>query len=142
MPIPLIEITKRPQGKEYRVPYPAGIFVAIFADMAPLVAFVGSNKIHLRRACAIREKGNCADPTYMARLRQEHAQMGFTFAFDDQGRFICTEATCADIIKTLLDHRLNSRLSGNLYDVENTDIGGIAENTIGPRLSASLRRPC
>jgi hypothetical protein len=99
-------------------------FVAIFADIAPLVAFVGSNKIHLRRACAIREKGNFARGAYMDRLRQEYGQMGFTFDFDDQGRFICTEATCPDIIKALLDHRLDSRLSGNLYDVENTEVVG------------------
>lgn len=99
-------------------------FTAVFADVAPLVAFVGSNKIHLRRACAIRERGNFRDADFMDRLRQEHAQLGFAFAFDDQGRFICTEASCPDIIKALLDHRLDSRLSRRIYDVENTEVVG------------------
>lgn len=96
-------------------------FAAVFADAAPLVAFVGTNKIHLRRACAIREKGNFRDEGFMARLRQEHVQMGFTFAFDVQGRFVCDEASCPDIIKALLDHRLDSRLSQRIYDVEHTE---------------------
>ncbi len=99
-------------------------FVGVFVDVAPLVSFVGTNKIHLRRACAIREKGNFSNADYMARLRQHAGQMGFGFAFDAQGRIVCTEAACPDIIKALLDHRLDSRLSGNLYDVENTEVVG------------------
>lgn len=97
-------------------------FTAVFADVAPLLAFVGSNKIHLRRACAIREKGNFRDAEFMARLREEYLQMGFAFAFDDQGRFVCTDDSCPDIIKALLDHRLDSRLSRRIYDVENTEV--------------------
>ena len=99
-------------------------FVGIFADLAPFIAFVGTNKIHLRRACAIRQRGNYSNAPYMAHLRQHSGQMGFAFAFDPQGRIICTEADCPDIIKALLDHRLDSRLSGNLYDVESTEIVG------------------
>ncbi len=99
-------------------------FMATFADIAPLVAFVGTNKIHLRRACAIRDKNNFANAAFMARLRQHCGQMGFAFAFDPQDRIICTEANCTDVIKALLDHRLDSRLSGNLYDVESTEMVG------------------
>lgn len=97
-------------------------FTNAFADIAPLVAFVGSNKIHLRRACAIRERGYFRNANFMDRLRQEHVQMGFNFVFDAQGRIVCTEAGCPDIIKALLDHRLDSRLSRRIYDVENTEV--------------------
>lgn len=97
-------------------------FANVFADVGPLVTFVGSNKIHLRRACAIRERGNFRDADFMARLREEHAELGFVFTFDDEGRFVCTEANCLDIIKALLDHRLDSRLSRRIYDVENTEV--------------------
>ena len=113
---------KQAQADDFVALQAEAAFTAAFADVAPLVAFVGSNKIHLRRACAIRERGNFRDVDFMARLRQEHLQMGFTFAFDDQGRFVCTEASCPDIIKALLDHRLDSRLSHRVYDVENTEV--------------------
>lgn len=96
-------------------------FIAAFVDVAPLIAFVGANKIHLRRACAIRERGNFRDADFMDRLRNEHLELGFAFTFDAQGRIVCTEATCPDIIKALLDHRLDSRLSRRIYDVENTE---------------------
>jgi hypothetical protein len=96
-------------------------FMGIISDLAPLAAFVGANRIHLRRACAIREKGHYRDADFMARLRQHHVAMDLTIDFDDQGRIVPTEATCRDIIQALLDHRLDSRLSGRLYDVENTE---------------------
>lgn len=113
---------KQAQADDFAALQTEAAFTAAFADLAPLVAFVGSNKIHLRRACAIRERGYFRDADFMDRLRQEHVQMGFNFAFDDQGRFDCTEASCPDIIKALLDHRLDSRLSRRMYDVENTEV--------------------
>ena len=61
--------------------------------------------------------------------------MGFNFAFDDQGRFICTEATCPDIIKALLDHHLDSRLSGHLYDVETPR--SLGDGSVSPQLKPS-----
>jgi hypothetical protein len=33
-------------------------FASLFSTLDPLVAFVGTNKLHLRRACVIRQKGN------------------------------------------------------------------------------------
>jgi len=39
---------------------------------------------------------------------------------DAQGRIVPTLDTCRDIFQALLDHRLESRLSQRLYDVENT----------------------
>ena len=38
-------------------------FAAVFADTGPLAAFVGTNKIHLRRAVAIQQKGHYKDPS-------------------------------------------------------------------------------
>jgi hypothetical protein len=115
---------KQAHAEDFAALQAEAAFTAVFADVAPLVAFVGSNKIHLRRACAIREKANFRDIDFMTRLRQEYVQMGFTFAFDDQGRFVCTDANCPDIIKALLDHRLDSRLSCRIYDVGNTEVVG------------------
>lgn len=94
-------------------------FAGLFVDVSPLVAFVGSNKLHLRRACAIRQKGYYLNQQFMDRLRQNHAQAGLNLTFDGNGRLIATEAQCPDIIRALLDHRLMSVFSKSYYDVQN-----------------------
>ena len=97
-------------------------FQALFTTLDPLVSFVGSNKIHLRRACAIHDKGHYRNTEFMSRLQQEHARYHLNLTFDAQGRIIPTEETCADIIRALLDHRLLSPFSENLYDVQDAAV--------------------
>lgn len=92
-------------------------FMKVFDDLAPLTAFIGSNKIHLRRMSAIRQKAFYADTTFMDNLRKYHKQYGLNIQFDGEGRIVPTEETCRDIIAALLDHRLSSAFSGNIYDV-------------------------
>lgn len=92
-------------------------FVKVFDGLGHLTAFVGNNKIHLRRMSAIRQKGFYTDPIFMENLRNRHKEYGLNIEFDDQGRIIPTEETCRDIIAALLDHRLSSAFSGNIYDV-------------------------
>ena len=95
-------------------------FINVFVDLAPLTAHIGDNKIRLRRASAIRQKGLYKDDRFMQKLRQLAAQYGFTFAFDAQERIIVTPETCAEIITALLDHRLLSAFSEIIYDVPST----------------------
>ena len=95
-------------------------FNAIFSDVGPITAFVGENKIQLRRAIAIREKAHYKDAAFMQNLRAQCADMNLQIGFDDQGRIVPTPETCRDIFQALLDHRLDSRLSNQLYDVQNT----------------------
>jgi hypothetical protein len=97
-------------------------FAAVFSDLTELIGFVGSNKIQLRRTSAIKTKGHYKDPDYMNRLRAEAHSLGFAITFDAAGRIIPTPNNCRDIIQALLDHRLDSRLSQRLYDVESTEI--------------------
>lgn len=92
-------------------------FVGLFTDLAPLVAFVGTNKIQLRRICAIRQKGHYQDQAFMDRLRQHHARYQLNLVFDANGLIQPTDETCSDIITALLDHRLSSAFSENVYDV-------------------------
>ena len=92
-------------------------FVAVFADLAPLAEFVGNNKIQLRRASAIREKGHYKNANFIQRLQKYNAECGLTLKFDTQGRIIATPDTCSDIMTALLDHRLLSRFSERIYDV-------------------------
>jgi Domain of unknown function (DUF4868) len=92
-------------------------FAEIFSDLKIPVAYVGENKIQLRRANAIRSMGNYRDPNYMKNLRERHAQLGLKIAFDEMGRMIPTAETCRDIFQALLDHRLTSTLSAGVFDV-------------------------
>ena len=92
-------------------------FSGLFTDLAPLVAYVGTNKIQLRRVCAIRQKGHYQDQAFMLRLREHHAQFQLNLIFNEDGRITPTAETCPDIITALLDHRLSSTFSQNVYDV-------------------------
>ncbi len=96
-------------------------FLDIFSDVAAITAFVGENKIHLRRAIAIRDKGHFRNAAFMQNLRAQCADMGLAIAFDDNGRIVPTPETCRDIFQALLDHRLDSRLSMQIYDVQSTE---------------------
>ncbi|MBL1422196.1 MAG: DUF4868 domain-containing protein [Alphaproteobacteria bacterium] len=97
-------------------------FVAIFGDLAPLTSFIGDNKIHLRRMSAIRQKGFYSDPIFMQNLRNHHTEYGLSINFDAQGRIVPSEETSRDIIAALLDHRLSSAFSGNIYDVPDATV--------------------
>jgi Domain of unknown function (DUF4868) len=92
-------------------------FAAVFSSMELLIAHIGENKIQLRRASAIRQKGHYKDNTFMKNLRDGHAQFGLHLQFDEQGRIVPSPETCRDIMQALLDHRLTSAFSNNVYDV-------------------------
>ena len=96
-------------------------FAGIFSEVGTIEAFVGTNKIQLRRAIAIREKGHYKDEGFMGRLREHNDAMNLGIGFDDEGRIVPTEETCRNIFQALLDHRLDSRLSNLIYDVQNTE---------------------
>jgi hypothetical protein len=95
-------------------------FSGLFVDTAPLIQHVGSNKIQLRRMCAVRQKAHYLNPDFMDRVRADHAKYGFALQFDAQGKIIVTPETASQIITALLDHRLVSGFSDNIYDVQST----------------------
>ena len=95
-------------------------FLVAFSDMVPLVDFVGNNKIQLRRASAIKQKGHYKDLEFMENLRRRYRQCGLTLDFNEKGQIVPTPGTCSDIITALLDHRLTSRFSEKYFDVPST----------------------
>ncbi len=97
-------------------------FQAIFSSLDPLVEFVGNNKIRLRRACAIRSKGHYRNHAFMTRLRKEYTNYSLQLEFDQHGKLIASDNTCGDIMRALLDHRLLSPFSDNLYDVPDATV--------------------
>jgi len=95
-------------------------FAEIFSNLTALVAYIGKNKMQLRRAAAIRQKAHYKDEGFMDRLREEHENQKLKIAFDDTGKIIATEDNVADIMTALLDHRLSSVFSQSVYDVQDT----------------------
>lgn len=95
-------------------------FLNTFSSLTEIASFVGSNKMHLRRAYAIHEKGHFRNQAFMTALRQQHQAAGLTINYDSQGRIVPCSTTCPDIFKALLDHRLVSLFSNNKYDVPST----------------------
>ena len=92
-------------------------FVSVFDDLGALTEFVSGNKVHLRRMSAIRQKGFYRDPIFMQNLRDRFQDYGLNINFDEDGRIVPSAETARDIIAALLDHRLSSAFSGNVYDV-------------------------
>lgn len=93
-------------------------FTRIFSDVGVLSNFVGSNKINLRRMSAIRQKGFYKNKMFMDNLRKDYEKFNLKISFDAAGRFVPTPENCREIISALLDHRLISGFSGNIYDVQ------------------------
>ena len=57
-------------------------FATVFSSLDSLEVYVGENKIQLRRASAIRQKGHYKDPNFMQRLRNRHKEFGLDLVFD------------------------------------------------------------
>lgn len=96
-------------------------FSHIFSNVAPVVEYVGKNKIRLRRALAIHQKGHYKDPVFMGHLRNNYANFGLVLEFDHNLKLVVTEINCPDVFTALLDHRLKSPFSQNVYDVQDTN---------------------
>lgn len=95
-------------------------FKEIFSDIEALLDYVGENKIQLRRACAIRAKGFYKDATFLKNLRANAKKFGLNIEFDKDGLIVPKAEHCRDIFQALLDHRLSSAFSRNVYDVQDT----------------------
>ncbi|WP_288407885.1 Kiwa anti-phage protein KwaB-like domain-containing protein [uncultured Herbaspirillum sp.] len=93
-------------------------FINVFSSTAPIVQYVGDNKIQLRRASAIREKAHYRNPDFMSNLRSMGGQYGLNIQFGLDGKINPTPETCPDIFRALLDHRLTSPFSRGIYNVE------------------------
>jgi Kiwa protein KwaB-like len=95
-------------------------FASVFSEVGPLIEYIGENKIQLRRASAIKQKGHYKDNEFMDRLRARQTEYKLAISFDKDGKIIATSESAADIIVALLDHRLGSGFSESVYEVQNT----------------------
>lgn len=91
-------------------------FSALFSDVSPIVEYVGDNSIQLRRMAVIEEKGVYRDGRFMTNLKLVNDKRKWGLVFDGDKIVPCGK-TVKVILQVLLDHRLISEITDNIYDV-------------------------
>lgn len=93
-------------------------FSGLFTQMQPLIDYVGMNSIQLRRMAVVEQKALYAKPNFLASLQAVSNARGWGLNFDpNSNRLIPCEQTARTILQVLLDHRLLSEVTQNIYDV-------------------------
>lgn len=93
-------------------------FSALFTNMQPLIDYVGSNSIHLRRMAVIEQKGLYSRPNFTIKFQNVSIQRNWGINFDPAtGKIVPCDQTVQAIMQVLLDHRLVSEITDNTYDV-------------------------
>jgi len=93
-------------------------FSALFTDLQPLISYVGNNSIQLRRMATVEQKGLYGRPDFLEKLQRVSVMRNWNINFDPvTTKIIACDQTVRDILQVLLDHRLMSELTDNIYDV-------------------------
>ncbi|WP_404420842.1 Kiwa anti-phage protein KwaB-like domain-containing protein [Thalassospira australica] len=95
-------------------------FSEIFTSTEKLSDYVGTNKIQLRRSTAIKTKGFYKNPIFMKNLKEKYKTYKLNIHFSEDGKIDPSKSDCRHIFQALLDHRLSSGFSENIYDVQDT----------------------
>lgn len=96
----------------------APVFSGLFSDIIPIIEYVGTNSIQLRRMAVIEEKGIYSRPNFIPTLQRVNISRNWGINFDPANNTIIPcENTASVIINVLLDHRLMSEITDNTYDV-------------------------
>ncbi len=93
-------------------------FSNLFSDLQPIVEYVGTNSMQLRRMGVIEDKKVYTSPNFITKLMAINTARGWGLNFDLANNTIvpCAETT-STILQVLLDHRLMSEITANIYDV-------------------------
>ncbi|AIY39891.1 hypothetical protein LT85_0731 [Collimonas arenae] len=93
-------------------------FSALFTNLQPLVTYVGNNSIQLRRMATVEQKNLYAQPNFLANLQSVNGTRNWGINFDPvTNKIIACDLTAKTILQVLLDHRLMSEVTDNIYDV-------------------------
>lgn len=93
-------------------------FSGLFSDINPIIEYVGTNSIQLRRMAVIEEKGIYSRPNFIPTLQRVNNTRNWGINFDPiSNTIIPCVSTAGIIINVLLDHRLISEITDNIYDV-------------------------
>lgn len=93
-------------------------FSALFTDMQPMIDYVGTNSIQLRRMARIEERALFSRPGFLGAVQTVSTRRGWGLNFDPgTSRLIPCDRTVKTIMQVLLDHRLLSEVTDLIYDV-------------------------
>lgn len=93
-------------------------FSALFTNMQPMIDYVGTNSIQLRRMARIEERSLFNRPGFLGAVQTVSARRGWGLNFDPAtNRLIPCDQTVKTILQVLLDHRLLSEVTDLIYDV-------------------------
>lgn len=93
-------------------------FSALFTDLQPLVTHIGSNSTQLRRMATVEQKGLYGQANFLENLQRVSVKHDWEINFDPAtNKIIACEQTAKTILQVLLDHRLMSEVTENVYDV-------------------------
>lgn len=95
-------------------------FSGIFTDTKEISDYVGTNKTHLRRSSAIKTKAFYKNKKFMKNLKEKYEEYKLEIHFSNDGKIDPSKSNCTHIFQALLDHRLMSGFSENIYDVQDT----------------------
>lgn len=91
-------------------------FAPLFQNIQPLVTYVGTNSMHLRRMTEVVKKGIFARPNFLQNLQRVNLMRNWGINFDPAtNRIVVCEQTAKTIVDVLLDHRLMSEVTANSY---------------------------
>lgn len=93
-------------------------FANIFTNMQPIIDFVGTNATQLKRMATVEQRAVYAHPQFLPTLKAVSIRRGYGLNFDvATNQIIPCAQTAKDIVQVLLDHRLHSEITENIYDV-------------------------
>lgn len=93
-------------------------FSGLFTDLQPLIVYVGTNSIQLRRMATIEKKNIYSAQTFLPNLQQVNIRHGWGLNFDPvSNKIVPCPQTAKMILEVLLDHRLMSEVTNHVYIV-------------------------
>lgn len=93
-------------------------FASLFTDIQPLVRYVGTNAIQLRRMARIEERALFSRPGFLNAVQTVNGRRSWGLNFDPAtGCLVPCDQTAKIIMQILLDHRLLSEVTEMIYDV-------------------------
>lgn len=94
------------------------VFSVLFTTLQPLIDYVGTNSIQLRRMATVEQRALFMRPGFLDAVQVVNARRQWGLNFDPQTKkLIPCDQTIKTIIQILLDHRLLSEVTQNIYDV-------------------------
>jgi hypothetical protein len=93
-------------------------FSSLFTDLLPLATYVGNNSIHLRRMAIVEQRAIFQRPNFLQNLQRVSIARGWNLNFDPAtNQIVPCSQTAKTVLQVLLDHRLMSEVTDNIYDV-------------------------